>query len=58
MPSEVPLSSPTYATISLPALAHNLAELRRLLAPSCTILAVVKADAYGHGAVTIAQACV
>lgn len=36
------------ATISLTALRHNLA-LVRSLAPASRVLAVVKADAYGHG---------
>lgn len=43
------------ATIDLSALAHNLAQVRQRLHPSCDILAVVKADAYGHGAVAITQ---
>jgi alanine racemase len=47
---------PTYATISLAALAHNLSRIKRYLPPSCEILAVVKANAYGHGAVEIARA--
>lgn len=37
--------------IDLNALAHNLAEVRRLVGPSVKIMAVVKADGYGHGAV-------
>lgn len=48
-------SSPTLATIDLFALGHNLAQVRRRLQPSCDILAVVKADAYGHGAAMIAK---
>ncbi|MBM4124135.1 MAG: alanine racemase [Nitrospira sp.] len=54
----LPLSthaSPTIAAIDLSALAHNLAVVRRHLTAPCNILAVVKADAYGHGAVTISQ---
>jgi alanine racemase len=47
--------SPTIATIDLGALAHNLGQARRRLTPSCQIIAVVKADAYGHGAATIAK---
>lgn len=33
------------------ALAHNLMEVRRLTGPGVKIMAVVKADAYGHGMV-------
>ena len=47
---------PTYATINLAALAHNLSCIKRYLSPGCEILAVVKANAYGHGAVETAQA--
>lgn len=47
--------SPTLATIHLSALAHNLAELRRIIAPRCEILAIVKADGYGHGSIVIAE---
>ncbi len=47
---------PTYATINLAAFAHNLSCIKRYLPPSCEILAVVKANAYGHGAVEIARA--
>jgi alanine racemase len=47
--------SPTTATISLSALAHNLAQLRRCLSPGCDLLAVVKANAYGHGAVEVTR---
>ncbi len=46
---------PTVATVDLTALAHNLLQLRRFLSPGCDIMAVVKANAYGHGAVEIAQ---
>lgn len=46
---------PTVAEIDLDALVHNLGEVRRL-APLARILAVVKANAYGHGAVQVALA--
>lgn len=42
--------------IDLVALADNLASIRKLIAPTTQIMAVVKADAYGHGAATIAEA--
>jgi alanine racemase len=45
---------PTVASIDLAALAHNLAEVRRL-SPGMHILAVVKADGYGHGSVPCAR---
>jgi alanine racemase len=46
---------PTYATIDLAALAHNLSRIKRYLSPGCEIMAIVKANAYGHGSVEIAQ---
>lgn len=46
---------PTVATIDLTALAHNLAQVRRILSPGCDVMAVVKADAYGHGALETSQ---
>jgi alanine racemase len=42
---------PVWAEIDLDCLAHNLREVRRLTDPDTMIMAVVKADAYGHGAV-------
>jgi alanine racemase len=45
----------TVAEISLPALRHNLQVVTRLVGPA-TVLAVVKANAYGHGAVPVSRA--
>ena len=44
-----------YAKISLPAIAHNIDEVRRHLSDDTKILAVVKANAYGHGAVKVSR---
>ena len=38
------------------AIRHNTAVLRSSLRPGCELMAVVKADGYGHGAVTVAEA--
>lgn len=48
---------PTKAIVDLGAIRHNLAQIRSLLQPGAEILAVVKADAYGHGAVEVARTC-
>ncbi len=48
---------PTIAYIDLSALAHNLSEVRRC-ASGRKILGIVKADAYGHGAVQCARTLV
>lgn len=45
-------SRPAWAEVDLDALAHNMREVRRLTDPHAEIMAAVKADAYGHGAVT------
>lgn len=42
------MSRPTQITIDLPALRHNLQRVREL-APGCSVLAMVKSNAYGHG---------
>jgi alanine racemase len=47
---------PTYATVNLAALAHNLSCIKRYLSPNCEVMAIVKANAYGHGAVETANA--
>ena len=47
---------PTIASVDLSALTSNLRQARQFLSPGCDILAVVKADAYGHGAVAVARA--
>lgn len=44
-----------WAEIDLDALTHNLAEIRARLEPRVRVMLVVKADAYGHGAVAIAH---
>ena len=47
--------SRTWAEIDLDALAHNMREIRKFTAPSAEVMAVVKADAYGHGAIQVAK---
>jgi alanine racemase len=46
----------TYATIDLAALGRNLSRLQSCLQGDCAVMAVVKANAYGHGAVQISRA--
>ncbi|HYS43958.1 MAG TPA: alanine racemase [Geobacteraceae bacterium] len=47
-------SRPTIAEIDLSALRHNFQEVKKAVPAGCGILAVVKADAYGHGFMDIA----
>lgn len=49
------MSRPTYMTIDVGALQHNLERVHQL-ASGCSVLAMVKANAYGHGIVRVAQA--
>ena len=49
------MSRPTFLTIDLDAFRHNL-ERVHALAPGCSVIAMVKANAYGHGIVRAAQA--
>ncbi len=49
------MARPTVAEIHLPALRHNVRTIRSLLPPPTAIFAIVKADAYGHGAVPVAR---
>jgi len=48
--------SPIVATVDLTVLLHNLTHVQSRLTPPCEIIAVVKADAYGHGAIPVARA--
>ena len=48
----------TRAEIDLQAFQHNLQTLRKYLDPQTQIMAVVKADAYGHGAIPCARIAV
>jgi alanine racemase len=48
------LIRPTRAEVSAPALRHNLQVARKLAAPA-EVMAVVKANAYGHGAIQVAR---
>ncbi len=48
-------SRPTIAEIDLSALRHNYSQLKKAISGQCGILAVVKADAYGHGFMDISR---
>lgn len=47
---------PTWIDIDLTALLHNLGQVYQFLHPPQRVMAVVKADAYGHGAVPVSRA--
>ena len=46
-----------WAEIDRSALIHNIGQLTGLLPSGCELMAVVKANAYGHGDALIARAC-
>ena len=48
-------SRPTWVEIDLAALASNFRITRDLVGPAVSVMAVVKADAYGHGAIECAR---
>jgi alanine racemase len=45
------MNTRTWAEINLDALKFNIKEIRKITDPKAMVMAVVKADAYGHGAV-------
>ncbi len=47
---------PTYAEIDLAAIRHNIGQIRAAVGPAVKLIAVVKANAYGHGAVKVSRA--
>ena len=46
---------PTWAEIDLGALQHNFLLVKELVGPGVSVLSVVKADGYGHGAVEVSK---
>ena len=44
-----------WVEIDLAALTHNVKQLKNFLSPHTQLMTVVKADAYGHGAVAVSQ---
>ncbi|WP_241154338.1 alanine racemase [Staphylospora marina] len=50
-----PYARDTVVEVNLDAIAHNVSAFRRHLPAGTEIMAVVKADAYGHGAIPVAR---
>ena len=44
-----------YARIDIDAILHNLGECKRRIPEGTKVLAVIKADGYGHGAAAAAK---
>ncbi|MEW6553338.1 MAG: alanine racemase [Actinomycetota bacterium] len=47
---------PTRAEVDLECIRHNVGIFVGLVSPGCQVMAIVKADGYGHGAVETARA--
>jgi len=47
---------PVWVEIDRGALANNVRQLRRVIGPRCQLAGVVKANAYGHGALPVSTA--
>lgn len=45
----------TWAEIDLDALAHNYHQARKAIGPNVKYMGIVKADAYGHGAIQVSE---
>lgn len=50
----IPDTDRAWIEIDLGNLEHNTRELQRAMPPECDLMAVVKAEAYGHGAFSVA----
>lgn len=48
----------TYAEVNLQAIQHNYYELSKRVGAGARVMPVIKADAYGHGVVEVAQALI
>ncbi len=48
---------PAWVEVDLAAIRHNVSQVREFIGPRCAVLAVAKANAYGHGLVEVSQVC-
>lgn len=47
-----------WVEVDLSAVQHNVRQLKSLLTAPTELMAIVKADAYGHGAIDVSQAAI
>jgi len=52
------VNRPTFAEINLDSFRHNLHSIKSLIGPNVGTMAIIKADAYGHGAVQCARTAI
>jgi alanine racemase len=57
MPDAATAPAASWVEVSRDALTHNIRLFRGLLTPGTALLAVVKANAYGHGLLQVARVC-
>ncbi|MGZ8867442.1 MAG: alanine racemase [Thermoanaerobaculia bacterium] len=55
--SDLPAMRPTWAEIDSAAFGRNLEAVAKRLPPGSRVIAVMKADAYGHGAAQLSKQC-
>ena len=55
---QLPIVRPTRAEVDLAAVADNVTLACRMAGPGTAVMAVVKADAYGHGAAPVARVAI
>ena len=53
--TEWPTNTDKWIEVDLDAIGHNMEEIKRMLQPGTRLMAVVKANAYGLGAVPVAR---
>jgi alanine racemase len=46
---------PTWVEVDVGAIAHNVRRLKEIVGPRVEIMAILKADGYGHGALRVAR---
>ena len=49
------LLRPTYVEVDLDIIKHNINEIKKVIDKNTKLGAVVKANAYGHGAIEVAK---
>jgi alanine racemase len=51
-------SRPTWIEVDKSAIAHNVREIKKMIGPDVALMAVVKANAFGHGAVAVSSTAI
>ena len=52
---ELNVKRPVWVEINLDNLGHNVREIKKYIKPKTQVMAVIKADAYGHGSLGIIE---